>query len=177
MQHEGVPQEVPRHEEALQGQVRRREEVRNITGRSKEEELHDTNEWFGKLGCKEIPKYVVVSARRHHHIRFFPMPERRPQQSSSWYLWLRPSCTHPFELDFYLCSRGYRTSDPLPVHPGRGCIHSLVFDFSLRSHVAIKGTARPIHHQCILNEGEWLVLELQHTALRRTPSKAHCRRR
>jgi len=43
VQHEGVPQEVPRHEEALQGQVRRQEEVRNITGCSKEEELRDTN--------------------------------------------------------------------------------------------------------------------------------------
>ena len=108
------------------------------------------HEWFEKLGCKEILKYVVVSARRHH-IRFFPDAERRPQQTSSWYLWLRPSCTHPFEFDFYLCSRGYRTSDPLPVHPRRGCIHSLVFDFSLRSHVAIKGNrtpdSSPVHPQ------------------------------
>ena len=45
--------------------------MRNITRCSKEEELRDTNEWFEKLGCKEIPKYVVVSAGRHH-IRFFP---------------------------------------------------------------------------------------------------------
>lgn len=27
--------------------------------------------------------------------------------------------------------------------------------------MAIKGTARPIHYQCILNEGEWISSELQ----------------
>ncbi|CAN9089423.1 unnamed protein product [Alternaria alternata] len=98
-----------------------------------EEEVHDMKECFKKLGCKEIPKFTVVIAGKRHHIRFFPETGKGDRNGNPLPGTLVESgCTHPFEFDFYLCS-----------------------------HVAIKGTARPIHYQCILNEGEWLSAELQ----------------
>ena len=98
-----------------------------------EEEVHDMKECFKKLGCKELPKFTVVIAGKRHHIRFFPEPGKGDRNGNPLPGTLVESgCTHPFEFDFYLCS-----------------------------HVAIKGTARPIHYQCILNEGEWQAAELQ----------------
>ncbi|EOA89671.1 uncharacterized protein SETTUDRAFT_159260 [Exserohilum turcica Et28A] len=96
-----------------------------------EEEVHDMKECFKKLGCKEVPKFTVVIAGKRHHVRFFPEHGDRNSNPLPGTL-VESGCTHPFEFDFYLCS-----------------------------HVAIKGTARPIHYQCILNEGEWLPTELQ----------------
>jgi eukaryotic translation initiation factor 2C len=90
-------------------------------------------ECFKKLGCKELPKFTVVIAGKRHHIRFFPDAGKGDRNNNPLPGTLvETGCTHPFEFDFYLCS-----------------------------HVAIKGTARPIHYQCILNEGEWLAPELQ----------------
>ncbi|KAF1839791.1 Piwi-domain-containing protein [Decorospora gaudefroyi] len=98
-----------------------------------EEEVRDMKECFKKLGCKEIPKFTVVIAGKRHHIRFFPDAGKGDRNGNPLPGTLvETGCTHPFEFDFYLCS-----------------------------HVAIKGTARPIHYQCILNEGEWLSAELQ----------------
>lgn len=98
-----------------------------------EEEVRDMKECFQKLGCKESPKFTVVIAGKRHHIRFFPEGNSGDRNGNPFPGTLVESgCTHPFEFDFYLCS-----------------------------HVAIKGTARPIHYQCILNEGEWLAAELQ----------------
>ncbi|KAF2031818.1 Piwi-domain-containing protein [Setomelanomma holmii] len=98
-----------------------------------EEEVRDMKECFKKLGCKEMPKFTVVIAGKRHHIRFFPDAGKGDRNNNPLPGTLVESgCTHPFEFDFYLCS-----------------------------HVAIKGTARPIHYQCILNEGEWLAPELQ----------------
>ncbi|KAH3910556.1 hypothetical protein HBI56_202860 [Parastagonospora nodorum] len=98
-----------------------------------EEEVRDMKECFRKLGCKEIPKFTVVIAGKRHHIRFFPDAGKGDRNGNPLPGTLvETGCTHPFEFDFYLCS-----------------------------HVAIKGTARPIHYQCILNEGEWLATELQ----------------
>ncbi|KAI4955490.1 hypothetical protein J4E91_001351 [Alternaria rosae] len=98
-----------------------------------EEEVHDMKECFKKLGCKEIPRFTVVIAGKRHHIRFFPESGKGDRNGNPLPGTLVESgCTHPFEFDFYLCA-----------------------------HVAIKGTARPIHYQCILNEGEWLSAELQ----------------
>ncbi|RAR09531.1 Piwi-domain-containing protein [Stemphylium lycopersici] len=98
-----------------------------------EEEVRDMKECFKKLGCKDLPKFTVVIAGKRHHIRFFPDAGKGDRNNNPLPGTLVESgCTHPFEFDFYLCS-----------------------------HVAIKGTARPIHYQCILNEGEWLSAELQ----------------
>lgn len=90
-------------------------------------------ECFKKLGCKTIPRFTVVIAGKRHHIRFFPDAGKGDRNNNPLPGTLVESgCTHPFEFDFYLCA-----------------------------HVAIKGTARPIHYQCILNEGEWVSAELQ----------------
>ncbi|KAH7394184.1 Piwi domain-containing protein [Phaeosphaeria sp. MPI-PUGE-AT-0046c] len=98
-----------------------------------EEEVRDMKECFMKLGCTQLPKFTVVIAGKRHHIRFFPESGKGDRNNNPLPGTLVESgCTHPFEFDFYLCS-----------------------------HVAIKGTARPIHYQCILNEGEWQSAELQ----------------
>ncbi len=88
-------------------------------------------ECFLKLGVKECPKFTVVIAGKRHHIRFFPEQGDRNKNPLPGTL-VEHGCTHPFEFDFYLCA-----------------------------HVAIKGTARPIHYQCILNEGKWTSVELE----------------
>jgi eukaryotic translation initiation factor 2C len=95
------------------------------------EEVRDMKECFRRLGAKEIPSFTVVIAGKRHHIRFFPEKGDRNGNPLPGTL-VETGCTHPFEFDFYLCS-----------------------------HVAIKGTARPIHYQCILNEGKWHPAELQ----------------
>ncbi|UPX19247.1 Protein argonaute [Ascochyta rabiei] len=97
-----------------------------------EEEVRDMKAFFAQLGVK-MPKFTVVIAGKRHHIRFFPDAGKGDRNGNPLPGTLVESgCTHPFEFDFYLCS-----------------------------HVAIKGTARPIHYQCILNEGEWQAAELQ----------------
>ncbi|KAF2730445.1 Piwi-domain-containing protein [Polyplosphaeria fusca] len=98
-----------------------------------EQEVRDMKECFFKLGCKDIPKFTVVIAGKRHHIRFFPDKNYQDRNGNPLPGTLvEAGCTHPFEFDWYMCS-----------------------------HVAIKGTARPIHYQCILNEGEWSGMELQ----------------
>jgi eukaryotic translation initiation factor 2C len=98
-----------------------------------EEEVRDMKETFKRQGCQEIPKITVVIAGKRHHIRFFPDSGSGDRNGNPLPGTLvEAGCTHPFEFDFYLCA-----------------------------HVAIKGTARPIHYQCILNEGEWQPAELQ----------------
>ncbi|KAF2789751.1 Piwi-domain-containing protein [Melanomma pulvis-pyrius CBS 109.77] len=98
-----------------------------------EEEVRDMKECFRKIGCKQIPKFTVVIAGKRHHIRFFPDKGKGDRNDNPIPGTLvETGCTHPFEFDFYLCA-----------------------------HSAIKGTARPIHYQCILNEGEWQSTELQ----------------
>ncbi len=97
-----------------------------------EEEVRDMKEFFSKSGVK-VPKFTVVIAGKRHHIRFFPDAGKGDRNGNPLPGTLvEAGCTHPFEFDFYLCS-----------------------------HVAIKGTARPIHYHCILNEGEWQGAELQ----------------
>ena len=97
------------------------------------EEVRDMKEAFMKVGCKDVPDFTVVIAGKRHHIRFFPG------------------------------SAGDRNQNPLPgTLVESGCTHPHEFDFYLNSHVAIKGTSRPIHYQCILNEnGKWQGAELQ----------------
>lgn len=87
---------------------------------------------FKKMGCKTVPPFAVVIAGKRHHIRFFP-------------------------------EHGDKNKNPLPgTLVESGCTHPFEFDFYLNAHVAIKGTARPIHYHCILNEGnKWTGAELQ----------------
>jgi eukaryotic translation initiation factor 2C len=98
-----------------------------------EEEVRDMRAVFSLIGCKEIPKFTVVIAGKRHHIRFFPEQGHGDRNGNPIPGTLvETGCTHPFEFDFYLCA-----------------------------HSAIKGTARPIHYQCILNDGNWQAAELQ----------------
>jgi eukaryotic translation initiation factor 2C len=97
------------------------------------EEVRDMKETFRKLGAKQVPKFTVIIAGKRHHIRFFPDQGKGDRNGNPLPGTLvEAGCTSPFEFDFYLCS-----------------------------HVAIKGTARPIHYQCILNEGNWDPAEIQ----------------
>ncbi|ORY12741.1 Piwi domain-domain-containing protein [Clohesyomyces aquaticus] len=98
-----------------------------------EEEVRDMKACFMKLGCKVVPKFTVVIAGKRHHIRFFPDRAKADKNTNPKPgVLVETGCTHPFEFDWYLCA-----------------------------HSAIKGTARPIHYQVILNEAEWEGMELQ----------------
>ncbi|KAL1654443.1 Protein argonaute [Didymella pomorum] len=116
------------------------------------EEVRDMKEFFAQLGGN-VPKFTVVIAGKRHHVRFFPDAGKGDRNGNPLPGTLvETGCTHPFEFDFYLCS-----------------------------HVAIKGTARPIHYHCILNEDEWQAAELQqfifehsyHYARSTTPVSMH----
>jgi eukaryotic translation initiation factor 2C len=89
-----------------------------------EDEVVHMKECFRKIGCKEVPKFTVVIAGKRHHVRFFPQGSAADKNGNPKPgTLIETGVTHPFEWDFYLCA-----------------------------HVAIKGTARPIHYQVILNE-------------------------
>ncbi|KAK4249992.1 Piwi domain-containing protein [Corynascus novoguineensis] len=69
-----------------------------------------------------VPKITVIVATKRHHIRFFP--ERGDKNGNCLPGTLvEREVTHPFHYDFYLCS-----------------------------HVAIQGTARPVHYNVIHDE-------------------------
>ncbi|KAH6615648.1 Piwi domain-containing protein [Chaetomium sp. MPI-SDFR-AT-0129] len=69
-----------------------------------------------------VPKITVIIATKRHHIRFFP--ERGDKNGNCLPGTLvEREVTHPFHYDFYLCS-----------------------------HVAIQGTARPVHYSVIHDE-------------------------
>lgn len=71
-----------------------------------------------------VPKFTVVIATKRHHIRFFPKPNDK--------------------------SAADRNGNPLPgTLVERDATHPHHFDFYLCSHVAIQGTARPVHYQVI----------------------------
>ncbi|KAI1152469.1 Piwi domain-containing protein [Nemania diffusa] len=73
------------------------------------------------------PKITVIIATKRHHIRFFPKPG---DQAS-----------------------GDRNANPLPgTLVERDATHPHHFDFYLCSHVAIQGTARPVHYQVIYDD-------------------------
>lgn len=75
--------------------------------------------------CNEVPKITVIVATKRHHIRFFP--DKGPFQDRNGNplpgTLIDREVTHPFQYDFYLCS-----------------------------HVAIQGTARPVHYHVIHDE-------------------------
>jgi eukaryotic translation initiation factor 2C len=69
-----------------------------------------------------VPKITVIVATKRHHIRFFPERGDRNGNCLPGTL-VEREVTHPFHYDFYLCS-----------------------------HVAIQGTARPVHYNVIHDE-------------------------
>ncbi|KAM7204279.1 Piwi domain containing protein [Naviculisporaceae sp. PSN 640] len=69
-----------------------------------------------------VPKMTIIIATKRHHIRFFP--ERGDKNGNAFPgTVVEREVTHPFHYDFYLCS-----------------------------HVAIQGTARPVHYNVIHDE-------------------------
>ncbi|KAI1771467.1 Piwi-domain-containing protein [Hypoxylon cercidicola] len=74
-----------------------------------------------------IPRFTVIIATKRHHVRFFPKPNDK--------------------------TTGDRNGNPLPgTLVERDVTHPKHYDFYLCSHVAIQGTARPVHYQVILDE-------------------------
>lgn len=80
---------------------------------------------------KAPPKFTVIVATKRHHIRFFPQ-------------------------------RGDRNGNPLPgTLVEKEVTHPFMWDFYLNSHVAIQGTARPVHYHIIHDEMNMPVNDLQ----------------
>ncbi|KAF2815524.1 Piwi-domain-containing protein [Mytilinidion resinicola] len=99
-----------------------------------EQEVKDMKAVMKEVAPGSDCKFTVVIAGKRHHIRFFPKAGTGDQRTGNAMpgTLVENGCTHPFEWDFYLCA-----------------------------HAAIKGTARPIHYQVILNEGDFGGEELQ----------------
>ncbi|KAI3317284.1 Piwi-domain-containing protein [Xylariaceae sp. AK1471] len=75
------------------------------------------------------PKFTVIIATKRHHIRFFPK-----------------------EGDH---TSGDKNGNPLPgTLVEHDATHPHHFDFYLCSHVAIQGTARPVHYQVIYDDAK-----------------------
>lgn len=83
------------------------------------------------LRGRPMPKFTVIIATKRHHIRFFPQRGDNNANPLPGTL-VEKEVTHPFMLDFYLCS-----------------------------HVAIQGTARPVHYHVIMDEMGVPINELQ----------------
>jgi eukaryotic translation initiation factor 2C len=69
-----------------------------------------------------VPKITVIICTKRHHIRFFPERGDKNKNCLPGTL-VEKEVTHPFHYDFYLCS-----------------------------HVAIQGTARPVHYNVLFDE-------------------------
>jgi eukaryotic translation initiation factor 2C len=72
------------------------------------------------------PKFLVVIASKRHHVRFFPQSGGDKNSNPLPGTLVESGVTQPYENDFYLCA-----------------------------HAAIKGTARPVHYNVLLNEPQW----------------------
>jgi eukaryotic translation initiation factor 2C len=72
------------------------------------------------------PKFMVIIASKRHHVRFFPQSGGDKNANALPGTLVETGVTQPYENDFYLCA-----------------------------HAAIKGTARPVHYNVLLNEPQW----------------------
>ncbi|KAF6828905.1 eukaryotic translation initiation factor 2c [Colletotrichum plurivorum] len=77
------------------------------------------------------PKFTVIVATKRHHIRFFPQKGDKNNNPLPGTVLEKDVC-HPFWWDFYLCS-----------------------------HVAIQGTARPVHYTVLLDDANMTTNALQ----------------
>nr|ALJ83738.1 quelling-defective 2 [Colletotrichum lindemuthianum] len=77
------------------------------------------------------PKFTVIVATKRHHIRFFPQHGDKHESPLPGTLLEKEVC-HPFWWDFYLCS-----------------------------HVAIQGTARPVHYTILMDDAKMSPSDLQ----------------
>ncbi|KAI0487057.1 Piwi domain-containing protein [Xylaria cf. heliscus] len=93
-----------------------------------ETELNEIRRVFRECNAGN-PKFTAIIATKRHHIRFFP----RPGDPTT----------------------GDKNANPLPgTLVERDATHPYHFDFYLCSHVAIQGTARPVHYQVIYNDAD-----------------------
>ncbi|KAH8159880.1 hypothetical protein CIB48_g8371 [Xylaria polymorpha] len=91
-----------------------------------ETELNEIRRVFRECNAGN-PKITAIIATKRHHIRFFPKPNDQ--------------------------TTGDRNGNPLPgTLVERDATHPHHFDFYLCSHVAIQGTARPVHYQVIYDD-------------------------
>lgn len=95
------------------------------------QEVADMKNVLKEIAPKNTTKFTVVVATKRHHVRFFPEKGDKVGNPLPGTI-VESGVTHPFEYDFYLCS-----------------------------HVAIKGTARPVHYHVILDEASMEVENLQ----------------
>jgi eukaryotic translation initiation factor 2C len=90
-----------------------------------EEEIGEMKRWFRQMceaARKPMPKFTVIVATKRHHIRIFP-------------------------------ANGDRNGNPLPgTLVEQEVTHPFLWDFYLNSHVAIQGTARPVHYYVLQDE-------------------------
>lgn len=95
-------------------------------------EIAEIKRFFQMKGVP-IPKFTVIVATKRHHIRLFP-----PQ------------------------SGGDRNMNPLPgTLVEKEVTHPFMLDFYLNSHVAIQGTARPVHYYVLQDEMNVPINDLQ----------------
>jgi eukaryotic translation initiation factor 2C len=78
-----------------------------------------------------VPKFTVIIATKRHHIRFFPRQGDKNGNPLPGTV-VEQEVTHPRHWDFYMCS-----------------------------HVAIQGTARPVHYHVLMDEAGCQPAELQ----------------
>ncbi|KAH8673309.1 Piwi domain-containing protein [Xylariales sp. PMI_506] len=91
-----------------------------------EKEVKDLKRMFREANY-EVPLFTVLIATKRHHIRMFP----KPGDASS----------------------GDKNNNPLPgTIVEHDATHPFHWDFFLASHVAIQGTARPVHYHVLLDE-------------------------
>ncbi|KAI1757612.1 Piwi domain-containing protein [Xylaria castorea] len=91
-----------------------------------ETELNEIRRVFRECNAGN-PKITAIIATKRHHIRFFPKPNDP--------------------------TTGDRNGNALPgTLVERDATHPHHFDFYLCSHVAIQGTARPVHYQVIYDD-------------------------
>ncbi|KAH7155211.1 Piwi domain-containing protein [Dactylonectria estremocensis] len=98
-----------------------------------ENEIGEIKTWLREKSPagKSLPKFTVIVATKRHHIRFFPQ-------------------------------RGDKNANPLPgTLVEKEVTHPFMWDFYLNSHVAIQGTARPVHYHVIHDEMNMPVNDLQ----------------
>jgi len=98
------------------------------------QEVADMRALLKTMDPKNSTKFTVVVATKRHHIRFFPDGKGQGDNNGNPFpgTIVDTGVTHPFEYDFYLCS-----------------------------HVALEGTARPVHYHVILDEADMEVENLQ----------------
>ncbi|KAK8017428.1 hypothetical protein PG993_013754, partial [Apiospora rasikravindrae] len=100
-----------------------------------DKEIKEIKRIFRDAGC-EIPRVTVMIATKRHHIRFFPNPQDKGSAD--------------------------KNANPLPgTVVEHDATHPFHWDFYLSSHVAIQGTARPVHYQVILDEANCNPNDLQ----------------